>query len=111
MIVIFLVLILLGQLSVWCIEGSYWLVLTGPANLCHSCSVSSSSMLIIHTAPALGNGTGRETNVQFHVLMFLCEKGHITILDKPPTRFIPFFSLCLSNMLLMNSVSPYLCTK
>jgi hypothetical protein len=80
MIVIFLVLILFWPVDLWCSQ---------------SCSVSSSSMLITHAAPALESGrSGRETNVQFYVLMFLCEKGHITILDEPLTSvYLYHFSL------------------
>jgi len=36
---------------------------------------------------------GRITILDKPAICFLCEKGHITILDKPATSFIPFFSL------------------
>jgi hypothetical protein len=44
-------------------------------------------------------------------LMFVCEKGHFTMLDKPVTSVLFMSLFSLSGMSVMDSISSYLCNR
>jgi hypothetical protein len=44
-------------------------------------------------------------------LMFVCEKGHFTMLDKPVTSVLFMSLFSLSGMSVMDSIFSYLCKR